>query len=278
MTDFLDDLISSLREKLAVLDRQWVAIDLQRARVVKALSALEEPFPPAAGAQPLAESAVDDDAPSLANRVLDVLRRSGPLPRARILKVFKATDVNPSTLDSALYRLKAKGLIGKRGPAFFALPAVGRPDPAGAGSEAALAGLPPSASASAAPETYLLASALDSPAGEPASLAAGAPLDARRSPASPPAGEAVPVPTPSSEAQDPRTVRVCAVLATAPGGLTRAELVARFAPDRDPSKAVDRALRNLRKSRYVELRPDGKYVVRGGSGAPSLSRDGGDEV
>ena len=66
---------------------------------------------------------------TLAMRILDVLRSSGPLNRRQLLQAFVGTTVKPGTVDSAVYRLVRRRMVEKRGERF----AVVGPQPSDAG-------------------------------------------------------------------------------------------------------------------------------------------------
>ena len=134
--------ISFLREQLGALDRQREALDSQRVRLTEALEVLERDVSPAlplAGRGPapvVARPTPPEEPATLAARILDVLRTSGPLNRREFLQAFADTTVKPGTLDSALYRLKRRGLVEKRGTRF----AVVEPQPSDAGYDGEVVG------------------------------------------------------------------------------------------------------------------------------------------
>ena len=134
--------ISFLRDQLGALDRQREALDLQRVRLTEALEVLERDVSlalPLAGRGPapvVAGGTPPEEPVTLAMRILDVLRSSGPLNRRELLQAFAAAAVKPGTLDSAVHRLVRRRLVHKRGTGF----AVVEPQPSDAGYDGEVAG------------------------------------------------------------------------------------------------------------------------------------------
>lgn len=133
--------ISCVREQIEALDRQREALEQERVRLLGALAVLEGPFEgspaptPAPAPAPTPDQGVDrssesEERPALVAQILEAFRRYGPLRRAQLQKVFAGTGVNPSTLDSAVHRMKGRGLLAKHGETF----SVVDPQPAPPGS------------------------------------------------------------------------------------------------------------------------------------------------
>ena len=135
LTEVVTESIVFLRERIAGLDRQ-------RTRLVRALEVLQDESTPStsstpsvrASPLPLDGASAPEDPPTLATRILGILRKSGPLNRRQLLRAFEDTDVKAGTLDSAVYRLKERGLVEKRGDRFGI--AESEAAAAGAGAEA----------------------------------------------------------------------------------------------------------------------------------------------
>ena len=248
MTEVIES-IAFLRERIAGLDRQ-------RARLVRALEALQDESTPSGRASPLPldGASAPEDPLSLATRIFGVLRKSGPLSRRQLLRAFEDTDVKAGTLDSAVYRLKERGLLDKRGDRFGI-----------AESEAAAAG--------AAAETGA-SSASDRPSGPVgAAVEHGAPQvlgdrwvvpvgeDRAR------AGAVPPDRVPDENNAVPLTVRVHEAVVTGVAG-TRRALVRHFGEQAIPESAVDTALSGLRRRGKLKSVGRGKIVVVGSGASP----------
>ena len=242
----LDASVAFLQEQLAALDQQREALDQQRVPIAKALAALQEPLPssPAPAADlVLPAVAVPEEEPALASRIVDVLRKSGPLKRAQLVKVFRERNVNPSTLDSAVYRLKRRGVVDRRGGAFFLL----EPQPSGAGGDAGLA---------ATPRSDLTPSSPGDPSGVPDPDRRTTDLD--RAPAEPD-------PQPAASSRPPlvaptNRARVLEAV-VALGGAPRSALVKHLEPQGLRDVSVASALSGLCTKGVLERRADGVYVV-----------------
>ena len=248
MTDEVTESIVFLRERIAGLDRQ-------RARLARALEALQDGSPPSvcASPPPLDGASGPEDPPTLATQILGVLRKSGPLNRRQLLRAFEAT-VKAGTVDSAAYRLKERGLVVKRGDRF-----------AIAESEAAVADAGAEAVASSAPDR--------SSGPVRAAVELGAPQvpdDLRVVPVAEDrvrAAAAPPEPVPDEDNAVPLTVRVHQAVVTGVAG-TRRALVRYFAPQGFSESAVDAALSGLRQRGKLRSVGRGMIVVVG-SGASS---------
>ena len=254
MRELLQTVLSSVRDQLAVvarrredLDRQRVDLDREYARLAAAVSVMEEHA--GAAGQPSSTDPLADPS-SLTERILDALAGSSATSRADLLSLFRPLGVNDNTLDSAVYRLRKRGTIEKRGKYFF-LPSVSsdvppggsdldrhRADPGPAGADAAL---------------------------EPAPFVGGVPaLDDRTR------GTLADLPSAPAD-ERPLTHRVREAVATL-AGPTRAVLVRYFAAQGVKAASVDTAVSGLRKRGQLERRPDGAFVVFG-SDAPSVPAD-----
>ena len=233
-----------LREQLAAIDRQRDALDLHRALLTEALEVLERdvsPVLPLAGPDPRPVPATPlEEPPTLAMRILGVLRKSGPLTRRQLLSAFEGTDVKAGTLDSAVYRLKARRLVDKCGARF----AVVEPEP----SDARSSGVADRAVEQGVVETR----------GDEANAVSGA---EERAPSA-----VTSVGVPDADDPVPLTVRVHEAVATGVAG-TRRDLLHHFAAHGVGASKVDSALSNLRRHR--KLRSVGGGVIVVGSGASS---------
>ena len=223
--------LSSVRAQLAVVDRRRVDLDRQRAdvereydKLVAAVSVMEEHAALAARPASSAESA---DSPPLAERILDAVVKGTARNRRDLIRLFRPVGVNPNTLDSAILRLKKRGLLQRQGkhlvPVGQALaPAsVGRSQETAAGSDAG-------------------------------------PTSVHQDPDPGP----VPGPLPAPADEIPLTVRVLEAVA-ALDACTRAVLVKHFASHGVRPAAVDAALAGLRKRGKLERRAGGLLVVTG---------------
>ena len=262
MPEFFADVVDHLRQKLSILDAQQAVLDRRRESLETALSALQESSPGPVLIPPVSPSVVsEDEEPVLAQRVLGVLRRAGPLPRARLVEIFRESDVNPSTLDSALYRLKHRGVVGKRGRAFFVVSPAAALESSGAGRDASLpAQKPSSGSPPVAPEPPLPASGIDPnrvdppPVGVEAGRAGTVPAsdeDSAHAASAPPAA--------SADGPSNREQVFDALVALGPS--TRRALVGHLGTRGIQGGSVDTALKGLRSLTKVERRADGVYVV-----------------
>ena len=235
MTKLLDASVAFLQEQLAALDLQRKALDLERAPIVKALAALREHLP----SSPVPDVPVPGEEPTLAAQILDLLRKHGPLKRAQLVKFFREKGVNPSTLDSAVYRFKKRGVIGQRDGAFFLLEL----QPSTVGADAGLVAPTPS----------------DSPPSSVGNRPGRPPADRPTTDLDPVAVEAAP----SNRA------RVRKALFDL-GGATRSTLVKHFAPQGLQAVSVDSALSALRANGVVERRANGvNFVVVGRDVTPA---------
>lgn len=237
-----------LRERIAGLDRQRVSL-------VRALEVLQGESPPSVGesSPPLDSASGEEDPPTRAAQILGVLRKSGPLTRREILRAFEGAAVKASSLDSTVYRLKARGLIVKRG-ARFAIPES--QVVAGPGAEAVASSAPDRSTGPVRAPIELGAPQVQGdrrvvPVAEDRAAAAAAP----------------PEPVPDEDHAGPLTVRVCQAVVTGVAG-TRRDLVRHFAPQGFSESAVDAALSGLRKRGKLRSVGRGAIVVVG-SGASS---------
>ena len=243
--------IAFLRERIAGLERQ-------RACLARALEALQDESPPPVRASPPALDGVSapEERPTLATQILDVLRMSGPLNRRQFLRAFENTDVKAGTLDSAIYRLKERGLVDKRGDRFSV-----------AGSEGTAAG---SAAEVVAPPS----SASDRSSGPVGgAVEPGAPQvpgDLRVVPvAEDRARAAVAPPDPVLEEDNAVsfTAKVYEAAVTGVAG-TRSVMVQHFVQQGFEESAVDSALSDLRRRRKLKSGGRGVIVVVGSDASP----------
>ena len=241
--------IDFLRERIAGLDRQ-------RARLVRAIEALQDTSTPSVPPSPLPldGASAPEDPPKLAARILGVLRKSGPLNRRQLLRAFEDTDVKAGTLDSAVYRLKDRGLVDKRGDRFGI-----------AESEAAAAGVGAEAGASSPSDGF------SGPVG--VAVEHGAPQVLRDRRVVPvivhraPVAAVPPDRVPDDDNAVPLTVRVHEAVVTGVAS-TRRALVRHFGEQGIPKSAVDTALSGLRKRRKLKSAGRGKIVVVGSGASP----------
>ena len=259
----LDAVLSSVRDQLAVvarrrddLDRQRAHLDSEYARLSTAVSVMEEHVGPAA--QPSSTAALADRSSPLSQRILDALAGSSATRRADLLTLFRPLGINENTLDSAIYRLRKRGAIQKRGKYLvpvlqtppLVLPSVSSDvsaggsdrhgaDPQHAGVEAGL---------------------------EPGPFSGTVPVLENRTPST------VPGPLPAPADEIPLTVRVQEAVATLEAP-TRALLVQHFAAHGVKPAAVDVALAGLRKRGKLERRGAGGVLVVSASDAPSVPVD-----
>ena len=253
-----DTVLESVRTELAVVDRRLAEIERQRdevlshhARLTAALSVLEEHADPHADA---ALSSEVPDPPPLSARVLDALGSSART-RADLIRLFRPLRIPEATLDSALSRLRKRGLIQRRGRQI--IPLV--PTPSSASS-------PSRVVASGGPDVDPRSADL-----EPAALGTATVVRlVEHSPGPIP----VPRPPPADEAGDATSIRarVRDAVATSAAS-TRAALVKHLGAQGIPDVAVDSALSGLRKRGVLERRTDGVHVVVAGADATSPSPD-----
>ena len=248
--------MSDVRESIAFLRERIAGLDRQRARLARALEALQDESPPAGrpSPPPLDGASGLEDPPKLATQILGVLRQSGASNRRQLLRAFEGTDVKAGTLDSAVYRLKERGLVDKRGDRFAI--AESAPAVAGAGAEAVASSAPDRSSGPARAAVELGVPEVPGdlrvvPVAEDSAWAAAAP----------------PEPGPDEDNAGPLTVRVRQAVVTGVAG-TRRALVRHFAPQGFSESAVDAALSGLRKRGKLKSVGRGVIVVVG-SGASS---------
>lgn len=248
----LDAVLSSVRAQLALVDRRRVELDRQRADVERdyaklaaAVSVMEEHAALAARPSSSDESA---DSPPLAERILDAVVKGSARSRRDLIRLFRP-GVNTNTLDSAILRLKKRGLL--QGPGKH-LVSVGQP--------------PAPASAGRSPETASRSVADPSPVdlmplpvrddrGQAGVLPTASVHQA-------PARGPVPGPLPAPADEIPLTVRVLEAVSTLEG-CTRAVLVKHFAAHGVKPASVDAAMAGLRKRAKIERRAGGVMVVSG---------------
>ena len=252
MTEVTESIVF-LRERIAGLDRQ-------RARLVRAIEALQDESTPSVSASslPLDGASAPEDPPTLTTQILGVLRKFGPLNRRQLLRAFEDTDVKTGTLDSAVYRLKERGLVDKRDDRFGI-----------AEFEAAAAGAGAEAGASSASDRSSGPVGVAVEHGTPQVL-----RDRRVVPVAEdraPAGAVPPDRVPDEDNAVPLTVRVHEAVVTGVAG-TRRALVRHFGEQAIPQSAVDTALSGLRRRGKLKSVGRGKIVVVG-SGAPPGSAD-----
>ena len=241
-----DTVLASVREKLAVLDRRLAEIERQRgdvlsqhARLTAALSVLEEHADPSDDADPSSEV---PDPPSLSARVLDALRSSART-RADLLGLFRPSGIPEATLDSALSRLKKRGLIDRRGRQIISL--VPTPSAASSPSGVVASGGLDVGPRGASLEPAIVDTETVSPPGErspgPVPVERHAPADQ--------VGEATSI-----------RARVRDAVATSAAS-TRAALVKHLGAQGIRAGAVDNALSGLKRRGVLKRRKDGVHVV-----------------
>ena len=248
MTEVAESIVF-LRERIAGLDRQ-------RARLFRALEALQDESTPSVRVSPLPldGASVPEDPPTLAFQILGVLRKHGPLNRRQLVRAFEDTDVKASTLDSAVYRLKARGLLRKRADRFAIVE-----------SDAAATGLTAEAGASSAsdPSSGPVDAAVEHGAPQVLGDRQVVPVGQDRVRL----GAVPPDRVPDEDNAVPLTVRVHEAVVTGVAG-TRRALLRHFGEQAIPGSAVDSALSGLRKRGKLKSVGGGK-IVAVGSGASS---------
>ena len=254
----LDAVLSSVRAQLALVDRRRVELDRQRADVEResaklaaAVSVMEEH---AALADRPSSSDESADSPPLADGILDAVVKGSARSRRDLIRLFRPLGVNTNTLDSAILRLKKRGLL--QGPGKRLVP-VGQPlAPTSAGRSQETA-----AGSDAGPSSAdLLPLPVRDDSGQAGVLGAAS---VHQDP------DPGPLPDPADEI--PLTVRVLEAVATL-GACTRAVLVKHFASHGVRPAALDTALAGLRRRGKLEWRAGGVMVVSG-SDAQSLPVD-----
>ena len=254
----LQVVLSSVRAQLELADRRRVELDRQRAdverqhaRLSAALSVLEEH---AALADRSSSSDQSADSPPLAERMLDAVVKGSARSRGDLIRLFRPLGVNANTLDSAILRLKKRGLIQRQGKQLVPVAQPLEPATAGRSPETA-------AGSDAGPSSAdLLSLPVRDDSGQAGILGAAS---VHQDP------DPGPVPAPADEI--PLTVRVLEAVATLEA-CTRAVLVKHFAAHGVKPGSVDNALAGLRKRGKLERRAGGVMVVSG-SDAQSLPVD-----
>ena len=242
--------IDFLRERIAGLDRQ-------RARLARALEALQDEPPPPVPASPelIDGASTQEEPPPLATQILAVLRKSGPLNRRQLLRAFEHTDVKAGTLDSAVYRLKDRGLLDKRGDRF----GVVEPQAVVAGTCAG-AGASSASDRSSGPVGAAVEPLAPSVSGDPRVVPAVAEDRA-------PAGTVPRAQGPDEDNAVPLAVRVYRAVVAGVAD-TRLALVRHFAPQGFSASQVDTALSGCRKRGKLKSVGRGKIVVVGSGASP----------
>ena len=118
----LDSVLARVEDELVVvtrrceeLDGQRAALDRQRVRLVAAVEVMKEhAVPPAV---PPAASAGPADPQPLTERILAALVNGSAHRRADLVRVFLPLGVTENALDSAVQRLKKRGMVPARGQA-----------------------------------------------------------------------------------------------------------------------------------------------------------------
>ena len=248
--------MTEVAESIVFLREQIAGLDRQRARLVRALEALQDESTTSvrASSLPLDGASAPEDPPTLATQILGVLREYGPLKRRQLLRAFEGTDVKAGTLDSAVYRLKERGLVRKRADRFGI-----------AESNAAAAGLRAEAGASSAsdPSSGSVGAAVEH--GAPQVLGDRQVVPVGEDRVRP--GAVPPDRVPDEDKAVPLTVRVHEAVVTGVAG-TRRALVRHFGEQGIPKSAVDTALSGLRKRRRLKSAGRGKIVVVGSGASP----------
>ena len=260
---------SFLRKQLGALDRQREALDLRRVRLTEALEVLARDVTPASlagrGPAPVVAGATPPEEPAtLATRILDVLRSSGPLNRRELLEAFGGTAVKPGTLDSAVHRLVRRRLVHKRGTGF----AVVEPQPSDAGYDGEVAGSrsavsPSGSDGSSGPVDASVDQDVVHTGGD-VDVVSGADMGAP---------SAVADRVPDADDARPLTARVHDAVASGVAG-TRPALLRHFAAQGVTAHKVDSALSGLRRRRKLQSVGGGVIVVVG-SDAPSGTANAG---
>lgn len=259
----LVSVLSSVRDQLALvarrreeIDRQRAEVELEYARLAAAISVMEEHAVVAARPSSSDESA---DPPSLTERILDALVNASARSRGDLLRLFRPLGVNENTLDSAILRLKKRGLIQRQGKH---LVPVGQPlAPASAGRSRETAG---GSDADPCRADFVPLLVPDDRGQAGVLGTASVHQD--------PARGLVPGPLPAPVDEIPLTVRLLEVVATLEAP-TRAVLVRHFAAHGVKPASIDTALAGLRKRGKLERRAGGGVVVVSGSDAPFVPVD-----
>ena len=263
--------IAFIREQLGALDRQREALDLQCVRLTEALEVLERDVVSAAlplagrGPAPVVAGGTPPEEPAtLAMRILDLLRSSGPLNRRQLLQAFVGTAVKPGTVDSAVYRLVRRRMVEKRGERF----AVVGPQPSDAGYDGEVAGSgspvsPSGSDRSSGPVDASVEQDRVHTGGE-VDVVSGADMGAP---------SAVADRVPDADDARPLTPRVHDAVASGIAG-TRSALLRHFAAQGVPATKVDSALSGLRRRRKLKSVGGGVIVVVG-SDEPSGTANAG---
>ena len=248
--------MGELNESIVFLRERIAGLDQQRVRLVRALEALQDEPPPPVPASPalIDDASTQEEPPPLATQILAVLRKAGPLNRRQLLRAFEHTDVKAGTLDSAVYRLKDRGLLGKFGERF----GIVEPQAvvAGTGAEA---GVLSASDRSSGPVGAAV---------EP--LAPTVPGDPRVVPVAEDRARAGTVPPAQGPDEDNAVPLAVQVYRAVVAGVadTRAGLVRHFAPQGFSASQVDTALSGCRKRRKLRSVGSGKIVVVGSGASP----------
>ena len=259
MPDFLA-VLSSVEDRLAVvarrreeLERQCADVAREHDRLAATVSVMKE-HAGLVGQPSAAESSPD---PPVTDRVLDAIVGSSADSRASLLQLFRPLGVNENSIDSAIKRLKKRGIIQQRGKALVPVES------------------PSSASvAQPSPESA------PSDVGQGPAVRVAAPLEAEGHATSPgavmdPAGDSGDAAAASRASSADRSSKRAQVLdaVVALDSATRPAIVAHLAPRGITGANVDSALKGLRRVGKLKRRAGGVYVVVGGFDAPSPSSD-----
>lgn len=223
------------------LDRERAVLDRQRVRLVAAVEVMKEhageAVPPSASGEPA-------DPQPLTERILAALVDGAAHRRTDLLRMFRPLGLNENTIDSAVHRLKKRGVVRREGRRLVPV-------------------LQPSAPASAAESSR--ASSAESDRDRSQDDLAPVAVDLALGRAAVPGAVSVPdgssvgsAPAPTDQA--PLTVRVREAVATSLA-TTRATLVRHFAAQEVKDSAVDAALAGLRKRGRLERRAGGVLAV-----------------
>lgn len=259
MTDF-QSVIESIRRRLEgvagrleALDRERADLQRESARLASTIEVLEQL---AGQAAPPSSSDGSADPQPLTERVLAALVSGSARGRADLVRKFQPLGVNPNTVDSAVLRLRKRGVVRREGRRL--VPVVQPSVPA---------------SPAESPRASSVGSEAHSPQGDLAPVAVD--LDPGR--AGLPGTVSVPedsslgvAPAPADRV--PLTVRVLEAVATSLL-TTRADLVRRLGAQGVEPSAVDAALAGLRRRGKLQRGPDGVLAVVGDADAVPGNED-----
>ncbi len=236
--------LSSLRDELATVDRRRAelrgeleGLDREHDRLATTISVLTERVG-APGSDPPDSS----ESVPLADRIVDALGTTG-LRRPEMLRIFTAQGFTASAIDSAVNRLKRRGLIRRHGKRVLsAEPRSGMAEPVASASAAAGVSEP-----DAGPSSDL------APVGEPGDLSASGGVSGSANAAGVSDGGV------DDADERPMTQRVREAVEA--GVDTRQELRKYFAHRNVPESSVGNAISSLRKRGVLNLLGGGKLAL-----------------